>query len=258
MLTAEGVNVRFRGREILSSVSLDLAPGRLTGVVGPNGAGKTTLVRALAGLVPFEGKVQIGGRPLVEFRRRELARHVAVMFQEAPPAFGYLVRDVVAAGRYPHLHPWRGPGPQDERAISAAMERAGVAGLAERPLQELSGGERQLVQLARVLAQEAHVLLLDEPAANLDVRHRAALEQRLRELRREKAILYCGHDLNAVAGIADELLLLHAGRVAARGAPADVLTPERIGRVFGVRAVRREQLSFQAWEQDPRGTDRGG
>ncbi len=232
MLEARAVGYR----EILQSVSLSLGPSSVLGLVGPNGAGKTTLIRALAGLIRIDGgSVELDGRRVDLLPRREVARRIAVVFQETPPVVGFRVRDVVSMGRFPHVSAWTGPSDRDAAMVERAMESAGVQGLADRPHQQLSGGEQQLVQLARALAQEPSVLLMDEPAANLDVRHQRALGDRLRRLAQEGlAILVSTHDMNSVLRWCDRVVLMSEGKVSATGTPAEVLSRERVGEVFGV------------------------
>jgi iron complex transport system ATP-binding protein len=206
------------------------------GIIGPNGAGKTTLLRLLAGLLaPTRGEVRIEGRSMAELPRREVARKVAMMFQTMPPLSGFRVREIVAMGRYPHAGLWDGPSEQDGNAIEAALDAAGIRDLAARKHQELSGGEQQLVQLARALAQAPSVLLMDEPTANLDVRHRHVVGERVRALARGGlAVVVATHDLNAVRRVCDRAAILFEGKVVAEGAPGEVLTPDRMREAFGI------------------------
>ncbi len=215
-------------------VSLSVKPGHLLSVVGPNGAGKTTLLRLLTGsLAPQEGEVRLGDRPLGEFDDRERARALAVVPQSESSPFPVTVREMVGMGRYAHLGPWERTGAHDRAVADRALERCAVAGLADRQLGELSGGERQRARVACALAQEAPILLLDEPTAGLDLRYRMELFHLLRELRADGlAVLVITHDLNLAARFADRLLLLDRGRAMARGAPADVLAREALEAVY--------------------------
>lgn len=222
-------------RPAVREVSLAVSPGRLLAVVGPNGAGKTTLLRLLAGsLRPQAGHVRLDERPLGEFTARQRARALAVVPQSESSPFPVTVREMVTMGRYAHLGPWERAGGRDGSVVERALERCAVASFAERRLDELSGGELQRARIARALAQEAPVLLLDEPTAGLDLRYRMELFHLLRELRADGlAVLVVTHDLNLAARFADRLLFLDLGRVRAEGAPAEVLSCEMLEEVYG-------------------------
>ncbi|MDE2782532.1 MAG: ABC transporter ATP-binding protein [Gemmatimonadota bacterium] len=215
-------------------VSLSVTPGQLLAVVGPNGAGKTTLLRLLTGsLSPEQGEVLLDNRPLDGLDDRERARALAVVPQSESSPFPVTVREMVAMGRYAHLGPWERTGGHDRAVVERALERCAVAELADRQINELSGGERQRSRIARALAQEAPILLLDEPTAGLDLRYRMELFHLLRELRGEGlAVLVITHDLNLAARFADRLLLLDRGRATARGAPESVLSREALEAVY--------------------------
>ena len=215
-------------------VSLSVTPGSLLAVAGPNGAGKTTLLRVLSGsLAPQEGEVMLDDRLLVDLDDRERARAVAVVPQSESSPFPVTVREMVGMGRYAHLGPWQGVGSGDRAVVDAALERCSVGPLAGRQLGELSGGERQRARIARALAQEAPVLLLDEPTAGLDLRYRMELFHLLQELRADGlALLVVTHDLNLAARFADRLLLMDRGRERAGGAPRDVLLRDTLEHVY--------------------------
>jgi ABC-type cobalamin/Fe3+-siderophores transport system ATPase subunit len=230
-------DLRFRhdgaARPTIDDITLDIAPGRMTALLGPNGAGKSTLLQLLLGiLAPASGAVLLDDRPVAEWARRDIARRIGVVPQgETEPLFS--VREIVAMGRYPHLGPWQRERPEDVAAIARAMDRCDVSVFADRWLSTLSGGERQRVRLARALAQEPRVLVLDEPTTFLDIRHEMTTFELLRRLRDEgTTIVLATHNLNLAARYADELLLLNRGRLVARGAPADVLTAERVADVY--------------------------
>jgi iron complex transport system ATP-binding protein len=236
LLEAEGLSVA-RGRiEILHGVSLCLLAGEAVALVGPNAAGKSTLVRALAGLLPaLAGAVRLRGRPLAAWPRDALARSVALVTAEAEGHDTLSVEDRVALGRYPHAGPFRPLGAADRAAISRALRLAGIEALAARRLGTLSAGERQLATLARGLAQEPQVLLLDEPAAHLDIGHQLRLFRVLDEVRAGGvAVLAVVHDLQRAAGWAERMLLLAGGRVEAEGAPDAVLSGPDCARAFAV------------------------
>jgi len=234
-LALRGVRVALRGRPVLEGVDLALAPGELLLLAGRNGAGKTTLLRTATGLVtPDAGSVEIAGRPLASFSRRELARQIAFVPQETALPFPFTAGQLALLGRTPHLGRLAFESKQDVAAAERALERLGLAALADRSVLELSGGERQLVHLARALAQEAPVLLMDEPTAHLDLAHRALVLGCLRDLAREGcAVLVVSHDL-AAAGFANRVALLAQGRVLADGAPSAVIRSDLLREAFGV------------------------
>ena len=215
-------------------ISLSVIPGRLHAVVGPNGAGKTTLLRLLSGgLVPQAGQVRLDDRPLQELQDQLRARALAVVPQSESSPFPVTVREMVGMGRYPHLGPWERAGRVDHTVVDRALERCSVGHLAQRQLARLSGGERQRARIARALAQEAPVLLLDEPTGGLDLRFRMELFHLLHELRADGlAVLVITHDLNLAARFADRLLLLDQGRARARGTPDEVLSGDTLEEVY--------------------------
>jgi iron complex transport system ATP-binding protein len=230
MIAASGLVVTRGGRRVLDGVSLALEGGALTALAGPNGAGKTTLLSGLAGLVvPDQGSVSVGGVPILSLHRAERARRIAWLEQGARAAWGLTVREVATLGRVPH-------GDANEEAVAAALAACGLAALADRRVDTLSGGEARRAMLARVLATGAEALLLDEPAADLDPAQGFAL---MRLLRREAAagrtLVVVLHDLALAARFADRIVLLAEGRIVADGPPVTVMTPECAGRVFGVR-----------------------
>jgi iron complex transport system ATP-binding protein len=239
-LATEGLTVTYQtaGREIvaLRDVTFSLRPGEVLGLTGPNGSGKTTFIRAITAVVrPHSGRALVNGRPVSTLRQQELARLVAVVPQDPqlPPAFTALA--CVLMGRTPHLRLLQGEGPADLDAARRAMLATNTWDLAGRPLGELSGGERQRVVVARALAQETPVLLLDEPTAHLDVGHQAAILALVRRAAREdgKAVLAVVHDLTLAAQYCDRLIMLDGGAVVAAGVPAQVLQPALLRSVYG-------------------------
>ena len=237
-LDADRLRFAYGPRPVLDDVSFAIGPGELVGVIGPNGAGKTTLVRLLAGVLsPIGGSVRLAGRPLSEYRRREVARRLAVVPQDAHVDFPFTALEVVLMGRAAHLPPLGFPRARDLTVARAAMQRLEVAHIEDRPLDRVSGGERQRVLLARALAQEPDVLLLDEPTTHLDLRHQAGIHDVLGELSRSRgtAVLSVLHDLNLAAMYCDRLLLLAGGRLVRDGTPGDVLTAEALGSAYRTR-----------------------
>jgi iron complex transport system ATP-binding protein len=236
IVEARGITARY-GRAAppaLQDVSCRVDERLLVAAVGPNGSGKTTLVRAMSGLLALEGgAVLVGGRPVETWGRQELARVIGVLPQREEILFPLRVEETVMLGRYAHLGPLAAGGEADRAAVRAALDRCDVAGLAKRQVDSLSGGEWQRVRLARALAQQPRALILDEPTAALDVRHEMELFELFRTLVNDGlAALVITHHLNLAARFADRVLLLSDGRVVAEGTPADVLTRERVGRVF--------------------------
>jgi iron complex transport system ATP-binding protein len=216
----------YGGAFRLEGVSFELGAGEILGVIGPNASGKTTLVRLLSRVrEPERGEIRLGGTPLPRLGRRALAREVAVVPQESSPAFPLTVEELVLMGRHPHVAGRFFEGPGDLQRAREAMVLAGVLDLATTPLDALSGGERQRCVLARALAQEPRLLVLDEPTSHLDLRHQREIVGLLRRLNRERdtTILVVSHDLNLAGELADRLLLLSGGRVARLGTPGEVL-----------------------------------
>ena len=214
--------------------------GEILGVIGPNSAGKTTLIRLLTRVLrPSGGEIFLAGRPLASLSGAVLARDVAVVPQDLPHAFPFTVEQLVLMGRYPH-DPGRYFESETDRAIArAAMEATAVLDLATLPLDELSGGERQRAVLARALAQEPRLLVLDEPTAHLDLRYQAECVGLLRRVNRERAItvILVAHDLNLAAEISDRLLLLAGGQVVRLGPPDQVLDEELLRDVYGCDVI---------------------
>ena len=225
-----GVSVALGGAPVLRGVSLQVPAGAWVCLIGPNGSGKSTLLRAVAGLVAHGGTIRVGGSPPAALRRRELARRVALVPQQpvVPPGVGVL--DYVLLGRTPYI-PWFGTeGPRDLAVVADVLDRLDLAALAGRRLDSLSGGELQRAVLARALAQQAPILLLDEPTTGLDVGHQQQVLELVDALHahEELTVLSAMHDLTLAGQFADELVLLDAGRVAAAGPPAAVLTERLI------------------------------
>jgi iron complex transport system ATP-binding protein len=231
---------RYGAITALRDVSIRIAAGERVGVLGPNGSGKSTLVKALSRAHrPERGLVLLDGVDLWQRSPREVARVIAVVPQELPPAFEFRALEVVLMGRSPHLSRVAAEGAEDVRIARAAMEATDTWQFADRPITQLSGGERQRVSLARALAQQPRALLLDEPTTHLDLGYQVDLLARLDSLNREQGTTLVAvlHDLNLAAAFSGRLILLSAGRVVADGAPEEVLTPERLKEVYRVEAL---------------------
>lgn len=237
-LCFDRVEIALDQRPVLRGVTLDVPPGSVTALVGANGAGKTTLLRlATRWLHASAGRIEIEGRDVESFSRAELARHVAVVPQESVIPFPFRVDEIVAMGRAPHLRRLGFETRHDVVLVRSALERTGIAALSARSVLTLSGGQRQLVALARALVQDAPILLMDEPTAFLDLRHRVEVLSLARaEAARGRAVLLVSHDLALAARFCDRLALLAGGCITAVGAPADVLTPGHLRDVFGIEA----------------------
>ncbi len=233
---ARGLGYRYPDAraDAVADVDLVVPRGSFYAIIGPNGCGKTTLLRLLLGaLEPGRGRVRYEGRPLREWRRRELARRVGVVPQVEELVFPLSVRELVAMGRYPHLGAWRGESAPDRRAVDAAMDTCDITGFGGRAVATLSGGERQRARLARALAQEPDTLVLDEPTASLDISHEMEIFELLRSLAdRDVTVIMVTHNLNVAARYADRLLLMDRGRTAAEGSARDVFTTDALESVY--------------------------
>ncbi|MFH0521114.1 ABC transporter ATP-binding protein [Streptomyces sp. M41] len=238
-LVATGVTVAYDGVDVVHDASLTLRPGAVTVLVGPNGSGKSTLLRTLARLQrPRTATLTIDGdTDGLAMTPREFSRRVALLTQGRPTPSGLTVRDVVEFGRYPYRGRWGRADPGGRAAVDRALALTGVAEFAERGAEHLSGGQLQRVWLAGCLAQETGALLLDEPTTYLDLRYQVELLDLMRDLADEHGIAVGAvlHDLDQAAAVADRIVLLHQGRVVADGDPADVLTPQRLTDVYGIR-----------------------
>lgn len=234
-LQIEDVSVELAGRRIIDQVALR-AEGNVVGLVGPNGSGKSTLLRTVYRMLrPETGRVLADGRDVWTIRARDAARVTAAVVQDSPSDLELTVADCVATGRVPHGRLMAADRAGDAEAVQQAMEATGVAELADRDVSTLSGGERQRVQLARALAQRPRILVLDEPTNHLDIRHQLELLALVRSLRITTLVTL--HELNLAAAYCDQIVLLDHGSVIATGTPEQVLTPELLHRVFGVRAA---------------------
>ena len=237
ILRVTGMDAAYRRATVLHGIDLSIEPGERVALVGPNGAGKSTLLRVVGGLIkPLSGAVELDGRPLAELDHMAIARRLAFVPQEPSMPFAAKVEEIVALGRMPHEDPFRGARPADKAAVSAAIERVGVGHLLGRDARELSLGERQLVLIALAVAQQAPILVLDEPTIHLDLRHQVATMELLVDLneRDGTTIIAVLHDLGLAAHFFPRLVLLEGGSVVGDGTPEDVLAPDRVRDVFGV------------------------
>lgn len=242
MLEAKNLIVRYGAREVLRGLTLSARPGELTAIIGPNGAGKSTLMRALNGAVGLAGgEVLLDGKALRQFARRVIGRRIAVVAQESELRFPVTVMEFVLGGRYAWASAgaWGWETERDIEAARGALEETGLTDFGARLVGELSGGERQRAVLARALATEAAILLLDEPTANLDLAHQATMLALVRERcdKRGAAAVVVTHDVNLAAEFADRVLLLKRGSTLAQGSPREVLTPETLRTLFDIQVL---------------------
>jgi len=239
ILAARDIRFAYRGRPVLAGASLALAPGELVCLLGCNGAGKSTLLRIMLGLQrPGQGTVALDGRPLAQRSRRQLARLIAYVPQMHVAPFPYTVLQVALMGRLPATGILKAPGADDLACVHRLLEHMGIAHLAGRAYTEVSGGERQLALIVRALAQEARLLVMDEPLAGLDYGNQLRLLERLQRLVAEGyGVLMTTHDPNQPLSGCQRVALLSDGRIAADGPPGEVLTAAAIERLYGVRVA---------------------
>jgi len=242
MLEAKDITVNYELRQAVVDVSLRAEPGEVVAIIGPNGAGKSTLLRTLNGaLTPTHGAVLLDNRPIQSYARRAMARRIAVVAQEADLRFPITVFEFVLGGRYAWSSSrlWGWESDRDVEVVQQVLNETELAGFESRLMNELSGGERQRAVLARALATEAQVLLLDEPTANLDLAHQATMLRLVRTRcdTRETTAVVVTHDVNLAAEFADRVMLLKDGRAIVMGTPGEVLTPELLRAVFNLQVL---------------------
>lgn len=235
-LAAHGLDFGYRGRVIGRGLDVALAASEVLCVLGPNGAGKTTLFRTLLGLLPaLGGRVTVGGRDMASLHRADIAREVAYVPQASSSYFDFSLAEMVEMGRTAHLGPFTRPSARDREIARAAIERMGIAALADRPVGGVSGGERQLALIARALATEAKALVMDEPTANLDFGNQARVLSEIARLRGAGiAVLLCTHDPDHALQVADRALLLRDGQPLALGPVREVLTSEHLSTLYNI------------------------
>jgi iron complex transport system ATP-binding protein len=238
-LECRALSVRRGPRAVLQDVNLTIENGECISILGPNGVGKTTLLLALLGLLrPVSGTVRVNGTPVCDLPSAVRGRFATYLPQGVERLPAFRVFDVVAGGRYPHVPPFRPLSDGDRAIVAGALERCGIAALAERPVTELSGGERQKTLLAAAIAQDAELFMLDEPDTALDPAHQIELVRMLRSLRDEgRALVIVSHDLLLPAALGGRVIALRDGRIAADGAAGDVLRPDRLAEIYGAQFV---------------------
>ena len=243
VLEVQNISVNYDVRKIISEISFRLKQNKIIALLGANGAGKTTLLRALNGTLPVtKGEILLNGKRLSEYSRREIAQKIAVVAQETETKFPISVTEYVLSGRYAHGTAFGWESENDLQIAANALRMCDLENYENRLMNQLSGGERQRIVLARALATEAKILLLDEPTANLDLAHQALMFRLVRERCEscESSAIVITHDLNLAAEFADEIILLSGGKTSAKGAPEKVLTEENLYEVFKVRVLLDE------------------
>jgi iron complex transport system ATP-binding protein len=247
----EATHLAYRypqGPLAVRDISLAVAPASMTAIVGANGSGKSTLIRMLAGLLrPVSGRILLDGIALEGWQPRVRAHEIAYMPQNTAAAFPFRALDVVLSGRTPHVARWSLETARDHDRAMEALESVGAAHLADRPITSLSGGERQMVVLARALAQEPRLLLLDEPATSLDLKHRAGLMRTLVRLREQRglSVMMITHDLQLTGSLFDQIIALRCGEVVAQGNPDEVLQSGLLAEIFDEPNVRAQRVGGQ-------------
>jgi iron complex transport system ATP-binding protein len=246
LLETRGLTVVRGRRRLIEDISLCLEPGQILALIGPNGAGKSTFMKALAGILPYQGEVLFDGKSATELPLRERAHRMAYVPQHSALDAPMLAREVVAQGRFAHRGHWGKPSADDQPIITQALEATNALHLANRPFTRLSYGERRLVLLSRALATGARILLLDEPTAALDVAHALSLLQRLRELAEQgHAVIVALHHLDEVVAFCTRALLLCQGRVFRVGSVAEVVSADPVREVFGVDLVPGAHFGYR-------------
>jgi iron complex transport system ATP-binding protein len=236
VLSCEGITVKLGGKTVLKGVTLSVRDGELVGVVGPNGSGKTTLIRAIAGFLPYEGRIYYGGILANQLKRKEIARLLSVVPQE-PSLSTLTVMDFVMLGRYPYLSRWQDERPEDIRIASDALRELGVYHLKDRQMNTLSGGELQRVMLARGVVQGQRLILMDEPTSHLDLRAQQEIMDLALSLKKKRSIIATFHDLTLAGQYSDRIVVLQDGYMVAQGNPREVLTADLVKQVYGVDVI---------------------
>ncbi|WP_323158468.1 Fe(3+) dicitrate ABC transporter ATP-binding protein FecE [Pseudomonas viridiflava] len=246
ILQAQQLDIGYGATRIVQDLSFSPPPGKVTALIGPNGCGKSTLLKVFARiLTPQSGSLTLDGKAYRDLSARDLARKVAFLPQVLPIPEGVSVRQLVAYGRSPHNSLWGRLSGADQHSVEQALQRMELETLADRPLSDLSGGQRQRAWLAMILAQDAAIVLLDEPTTYLDISHQVELLDLMRALSAEgKTVITVLHDINQACRYADHLAVMQAGRLVASGTPGDVLNAELVCRVFDVQVqIMREPVA---------------
>ncbi|ORT99153.1 ABC transporter related protein [Anaerovibrio sp. JC8] len=236
ILSASNITTGYDKNIVITDASFDVGSGEFVGIIGKNGAGKSTLLKSLRGFLPLEkGSISLFDKDIRSYSQRELAVQIAYLQQQVEMTFDYTARDMVMAGRYPYMKWWEQSSDRDQEIIDACMKYTGVMELADTPIKAMSGGQRQRVYLAKVLAQQTHVLFLDEPASGLDLFYQEEIFRFCQEMcRYGKTVIMVVHELNLAARYCSRLMLLKEGTIIADGKPAEVLTDSLLTQAYGV------------------------
>ena len=234
LLEINNIVFGYKENKILQDISLKLAAGEILGIIGPNGSGKSTLMKIISGTIfPWSGEVIVKNRPLASYSRKSIAKIISSVSQETDADFPFRVRELVAMGRTPYLGRFSVEKKRDKEVVEEAMELTKISSFADRFPYELSGGERQRVLIARALAQEPDILLLDEPTSHLDLHHQIEINNLIVKLKKKKGIIYVTHDLNSAALCCNRVVIISCGKVHAEGSPLKIITAENIRQVYG-------------------------
>lgn len=240
VIKIEHMGFRYSTQWVLKDISCEVRKGEFLGIIGPNGSGKTTLLKVIDGILkPQEGEVRINGIPGDRIRRDHLAKTIAVVAQDSQMVFPFSAEEIVLMGRAPHLNKWQFEGEEDFRIARAAMKMTETAALANRSMDALSGGERQRVLIARALAQQPQILLLDEPTAFLDIKHQTDFFDLVKSLNQnsELTVIAVTHDINLASLYCDRLLLMCSGRIHCAGHPDEVIIEKNIKDVYETKVT---------------------
>ena len=240
VMEANDLFFAYNGEDILRGISLNLKRGEVLGIIGPNGSGKSTLIKLLSGLIPPKrGEIRLKGEPLDSYDRRSIAQTIASVSQEVERDFPFTVREIVAMGRAPYMGRFSLESAKDRWIIEDAIKLTDISEYVDRFPYQLSGGEKQRMVIARALAQEPELLLMDEPTSHLDLNHQMEINSLVMELKEEKRIgvIYVTHDLNIAAECCDRIIMLKKGEILAEGEPMDVINSENIKTVYGCKTL---------------------
>ncbi len=247
ILSVENLHFRYKEKIILNGINLTIEQGKIYAIAGQNGTGKTTLLKCLSGNLPSpKNTIQLFGKDLFSYKAKALAQHLSVVSQRSYMQFEFSVYDIVAMGRFPYQTRLQNDTEADIRIIEEAMQMTDISHLRNMSVQKISGGEFQRVMIARAIAQQTDIMLLDEPVSNLDLRHQLeALELLVQLKNQQKTIIIILHDLNLINQYADHLFLLQNGGLFAEGKPKDILTPDNISKVFSIQAkITEHTISY--------------
>lgn len=240
LLEINNIVFGYKENKILQGISLKLAAGEILGIIGPNGSGKSTLMKIISGVIfPWSGEVIVKNRPLTSYSRKSVAKIISCVSQETDADFPFRVRELVAMGRTPYLGRFSIEKKRDKEVVEEAMELTEISSFADRFPYELSGGERQRVLIARALAQEPDILLLDEPTSHLDLHHQIEINNLIIKLKHEKGVgvIYVTHDLNSAALCCNRVAIINYGKIHAEGSPLQIITAENIKHVYGCEVL---------------------